>query len=51
MLKDGYNAVGLSQGGLLLKGIAELCPAPRLGMVVKGIGISRKIGIAKLSLV
>ena len=38
MLKDGYNAVGLSQGGLLLRGIAELCPAPRLGMVVKGIG-------------
>ena len=28
-LRAGYHAVGLSQGGLLLRGVAQLCPAPR----------------------
>ena len=27
-LEAGYHAVGVSQGGLLLRGVAQLCPAP-----------------------
>jgi len=28
LLKDGYNAIGFSQGGLFLRGLAERCPSP-----------------------
>ena len=27
-LQNGYNAIGLSQGGLLMRGVAERCPHP-----------------------
>ena len=33
-LKDGFNAVGLSQGGLLLRGVAQLCPELRMRSLV-----------------
>ncbi|KAF5286500.1 hypothetical protein FQR65_LT12583 [Abscondita terminalis] len=29
-LKDGYIGVGFSQGGLLLRGLAQRCPQPRM---------------------
>ncbi|KAG8040705.1 hypothetical protein G9C98_002701 [Cotesia typhae] len=29
-LKDGYNAIGFSQGGQFLRGLAERCPIPQM---------------------
>merc|ERR1712012_113095 len=29
-LKDGYHAVGFSQGGLFIRGLAQRCPSPRI---------------------
>jgi hypothetical protein len=29
-LADGYNGLGISQGGLLLRGLAQRCPSPPL---------------------
>ena len=34
LLESGYNAVGLSQGGLLLRAVAQLCPEPRMKTLV-----------------
>ena len=34
LLQSGYHAVGLSQGGLLLRGVAELCPVPPVRTLV-----------------
>ena len=28
LLKDGYNALGISQGGLMMRGVAQRCPNP-----------------------
>ena len=34
VLQSGYHGVGLSQGGLLLRGVAQLCPQPPLRSLV-----------------
>jgi len=33
-LKDGYHAVGFSQGGLFFRGLAQRCPEPRIKNLV-----------------
>jgi len=33
-LKDGYHAVGFSQGGLFFRGLAQRCPVPRIKNLV-----------------
>ncbi|CAO1310154.1 unnamed protein product [Diamesa serratosioi] len=32
--KNGYNGVGLSQGALLLRGLVETCPFPRMQVMI-----------------
>ena len=34
LLESGYHAVGLSQGGLLLRGVVQLCPVPPVRTLV-----------------
>merc|ERR1711936_241153 len=34
VLQSGYHGVGLSQGGLLLRGVAQLCPQPPMRSLV-----------------
>jgi palmitoyl-protein thioesterase len=29
-LKDGFNAIGLSQGGLFLRALVQICPHPKI---------------------
>ena len=31
---DGYHAVGFSQGGLFMRGLAQRCPGPRIHSLV-----------------
>ena len=31
---EGYHGVGISQGGLLLRGLAQMCPDPRMRSLV-----------------
>ena len=33
-LKDGYHAIGFSQGGQFLRAVAQLCPQPRMKNLV-----------------
>jgi len=33
-LKDGYHAVGFSQGGLFFRGLAQRCPSPKIRNLV-----------------
>jgi len=33
-LKNGYHAVGFSQGGLFMRGLAQRCPSPRIRNLV-----------------
>jgi len=36
LLADGYNAVGISQGGLLIRGLAQRCPVPVRNLITFG---------------
>ena len=35
-MAEGYNAVGISQGGLLIRGLAERCPVPVHNLITFG---------------
>lgn len=36
LMSEGFNAVGISQGGLLLRGLAERCPVPMRTLITFG---------------
>ena len=36
LMADGYNAVGISQGGLLIRGLVQRCPVPVKNLITFG---------------
>jgi len=36
LMADGYNAIGISQGGLLIRGLAQMCPIPVKNLITFG---------------
>merc|ERR1719167_374580 len=36
LVAEGYNAVGISQGGLLIRGLVQLCPIPVRNLITFG---------------
>merc|ERR1719500_2225977 len=36
LMADGYNAVGISQGGLLIRGLTQRCPIPVKNLITFG---------------
>ena len=44
---DGYHAVGFSQGGLFIRGLAQRCPEPRIRSLVS-IGGPQQVGTSSI---
>merc|ERR1712083_112339 len=36
LMADGYNAIGISQGGLLVRGLVQRCPLPVKNLITFG---------------